>query len=338
MTDRPAAQAPAQGGAVPRPIRVGTRGSVLARTQAGTVRDALIAAGHPAELVIISTSGDQSLSPVQKIGVGVFTAELREALLDDRVDVAVHSFKDLPTAAEPGLTIAAVPRRADPRDALVARDGLTLGELPPGARVGTSAPRRVAQLRALGLGLDVQPLRGNLERRLGRVDAGELDAVILARAGLDRTDRTGLITETIDPLQMLPAPAQGALAVECRTADTALCALAAGLDDPDTRAAVTAERAVLARLEAGCTAPVGALAEVVESLAADGTAQLELSVRAAAAAVDGGQVLRASRVGPVADAAGLGSAVADELLDRGAAGLVREAEDPPAGTRQEAPR
>ncbi|QDQ99378.1 hydroxymethylbilane synthase [Tomitella fengzijianii] len=307
---------------MPDPIRVGTRGSVLARTQAGTVRDALIAAGHPAELVIISTSGDKSMSPVEKIGVGVFTAELREAIRDDRVDVAVHSFKDLPTAAEPGLTIAAVPPRADARDALVARDGMTLGELPPGARVGTSAPRRVAQLRALGLGLDVQPLRGNLERRLGRIDAGELDAVILARAGLDRTDRTGLITETIDPLQMLPAPAQGALAVECRSGDEALVALVRRLDDPDTHAAVAAERAVLARLEAGCTAPVGALAEVVDSTGPDGAPVLELSVRAAAAAEDGGVVLRASRVGPVADAETLGRAIADELLARGAADLM----------------
>ncbi|WP_182357926.1 hydroxymethylbilane synthase [Tomitella gaofuii] len=321
MTDHPAAAGAA---GVPDPIRVGTRGSVLARTQAGTVRDALIAAGHPAELVIISTSGDKSMSPVEKIGVGVFTAELREAIRDDRVDIAVHSFKDLPTAAEPGLTIAAVPARADARDALVARDGMTLGELPSGARVGTSAPRRVAQLRALGLGLDVQPLRGNLERRLGRVDEGELDAVILARAGLDRTDRTGLITETIDPLQMLPAPAQGALAVECRSADAALVELVRRLDDPDTHAAVVAERAVLARLEAGCTAPVGALAEVVDSTGPDGTPALELSLRAAAAAEDGTVVLRASRVGPVADAESLGLGVADELLEMGAADLMAD--------------
>lgn len=321
------------GSGVPDTIRVGTRGSVLARTQAGTVRDALIAAGHPAELVVISTSGDKSMSPVEKIGVGVFTAELREAIRDDRVDIAVHSFKDLPTAAEPGLTIAAVPARADARDALVARDGLTLGELPPGSRVGTSAPRRVAQLRALGLGLDVQPLRGNLERRLGRVDEGGLDAVILARAGLDRTDRTDLITETLDPLQMLPAPAQGALAVECRSADTALVDLVAHLDDPDARVSVTAERAVLATLEAGCTAPVGALADVVESLDGDGAAVLELSVRAAAAAEDGGTVLRASRVGPVDRAEQLGRAVAEELLERGAADLLGGQDGPrtPAG-------
>lgn len=317
---------------IPDPIRVGTRGSVLARTQAGTVRDALVAAGHAAELVVISTSGDRSMSPVEKIGVGVFTAELREAIRDDRVDIAVHSFKDLPTAPEPDLYIAAVPARADARDALVARDGMTLGELPSGSRVGTSAPRRVSQLRALGLGLDVQPLRGNVETRLGRVDSGELDAVILARAGLDRTGRTGLISETIDPLQMLPAPAQGALAVECRAGDTELVALAERLDDADTHAAITAERAVLARLEAGCTAPVGALAEVVESLDADGKPALELSVRACAAAVDGSAAVRASRVGPVERGADLGREVADELLELGAADLMRTADPGDAGT------
>lgn len=311
------------------PIRVGTRGSVLARTQAATVRDGLIAAGHPAELVVISTSGDKSMSPVEKIGVGVFTAELRAALTDHRVDVAVHSFKDLPTAAEPGLTVAAVPPRADARDALVSRDDLALGQLPSGARVGTSAPRRISQLCALGLGLDVRPLRGNLETRLGKIDAGELDAVVLARAGLDRTERTGIISETVDPLQVLPAPAQGALAVECREADAELSALVARQDDADARAAVAAERAVLARLEAGCTAPVGALAEVVESLGEDGAPRLELSLRACAAAVDGSQALRASRVGPVAEAAELGRGAADDLLERGAADLLAAGEAEP---------
>ena len=311
------------------PIRVGTRGSVLATTQAGTVRDALIAAGHPAELVIISTSGDRSMMPVQTIGVGVFTAELREALLDDRVDIAVHSYKDMPTAPEPGLIIAAVPPRADSRDALVARDGLVLGELPAGSTVGTSAPRRVAQLHALGLGLDVVPLRGNLERRLGRVDSGELDAIILARAGLDRTDRTHRITETMDPLQMLPAPAQGALAVECRAGDADLVALVRQLDDAVSHSAVIAERAVLAELEAGCSAPVGALAEVVDSTDSEGNPIDEISIRGCAAALDGSEVLRASRVGPVADAEALGRAVATELIEMGAADLMREPQGSP---------
>lgn len=308
------------------PIRVGTRGSVLATTQAGTVRDALIAAGHPAELVIISTSGDRNMNPVATIGVGVFTAELRDALLEDRVDIAVHSYKDMPTAPQPGLTIAAVPARADVRDALVARDGMVLGELPAGATVGTSAPRRVAQLLALGLGLNVVPLRGNLETRLGKVTSGELDAIILARAGLARTDRTHLITETIDPLQMLPAPAQGALAIECRTADAELVAVLGQLDDAATHAAVIAERAVLAELEAGCSAPVGALAEIVDSTDSDGNPIEELSIRGCAAALDGSEVLKTSRVGAVADAEALGRAVAAELIEMGAAELMREPE------------
>lgn len=312
-----------------KPIRVGTRGSVLATTQAGTVRDALIAAGHPAELVIISTSGDRNMNPVATIGVGVFTAELRDALLDHRVDIAVHSYKDMPTAPQAGLTIAAVPTRADSRDALVARDGLVLGELPAGSTVGTSAPRRVAQLRALGLGLEVVPLRGNLERRLGRVESGELDAIILARAGLARTDRTHLITETIDPLQMLPAPAQGALAIECRSEESEMVALLRHLDDPVTHSAVIAERAVLAELEAGCSAPVGALAEVVESTDSDGNPIEEISIRGAVAAFDGSEVLRTSRVGAVADADALGRAVATELLEMGAADLMREPEGEP---------
>ncbi|RZK82701.1 MAG: hydroxymethylbilane synthase, partial [Rhodococcus sp. (in: high G+C Gram-positive bacteria)] len=280
-----------------RTLRIGTRGSELATTQAGTVRDALISAGHDAELVIIKTKGDQSMESVEKIGVGVFTAELREALADGRVDVAVHSYKDLPTAPDQRFTIAAIPPREDPRDALVARDGLVLGELPAGSKVGTSAPRRTSQLRALGLGLDIRPLRGNLQRRLGKVESGELDAVVLARAGLARIGRLDLITESIEPVQMLPAPAQGALAVECLSANTALVAILSELDDPNSRAAVTAERALLAELEAGCTAPVGAIAEVVESLDDDGRIFDELSVRGCAAAIDGSDVIRTGAVG-----------------------------------------
>lgn len=309
-----------------RTLRIGTRGSILATTQAATVRDALIAAGHEAELVIISTKGDQSTDPVEKIGVGVFTAELREALLDGRVDVAVHSYKDLPTAQDDRFVIPAVPPREDPRDALVARDGLVLGELPPGSKIGTSAPRRVSQLRALGLGLEILPLRGNLQRRLGKVDSGELDAVVLARAGLSRIGRLDLVTESIEPVQMLPAPAQGALAVECLAEDTALAAVLAEFDDALTRAAITAERALLAELEAGCTAPVGAIAEVVESLDDDGRVFDELSIRGCAAAVDGSDVIRASAVGPPDRAEELGRALARELLERGARDLMNVTE------------
>jgi hydroxymethylbilane synthase len=189
---------------------------------------------------------------------------IRRALLEGSIDLAVHSYKDLPTAPEPGLILAAVPRREDPRDALVARDKLTLGELPQGARVGTGAPRRVAQLRALGLGLEVVPIRGNVDTRLGKVAGGELDAVVLARAGLARLGRLDEVTETLDPLQVLPAPAQGALAVECRIGDARVRELVGRLEDGPTRACVTAERAALAALEAGCTAPVAAYAEVAE--------------------------------------------------------------------------
>jgi hydroxymethylbilane synthase len=305
-------------------IRIGTRGSLLATTQAGTIRDQLIARGHDAELVIISTAGDLSSAPIAEIGVGVFTAALREAIADGRVDMAVHSYKDLPTAADDRFVIAAVPRREDPRDALVARDGLVLGELPVGSVIGTSSVRRAAQLRALGLGLEIRPLRGNLDTRLNRVSSGDLDGILVARAGLARLGRLSDVTETLEPVQMLPAPAQGALAVECRSGDTALAALLAELDDPDTRTAVTAERVLLADLEAGCSAPVGAIAEVVESIDEDGRVFEELSLRACVAAADGSDVIRASGIGNPGRAAELGLSVAAELLELGARELMSQ--------------
>ncbi|MXP20049.1 hydroxymethylbilane synthase [Gordonia sp. HNM0687] len=303
-------------------IRIGTRGSLLARTQAQTVADALIAAGHPAELVIIKTAGDASQAPVAEIGVGVFTTAIRVALQNREVDVAIHSYKDLPTAPEPGLVIPAIPPREDPRDALVSRGGMVLGELPPGSTVGTSAPRRAAQLRALGLGLEIRPLRGNLDSRLGKVASGELDAVVVARAGLVRIGRADEVTESLDPVVLLPAPAQGALAVECRSDDAELVRILAELDDASTRAAIDAERSVLAALEAGCTAPIGAIAEVVESIDEDGRIFAELSLRAAVAAEDGSDVIRASTVGPVDRAEQLGKDLAAELLELGAGELV----------------
>jgi hydroxymethylbilane synthase len=299
-------------------VRIGTRGSLLATTQAGTIRDALIALGQPAELVIISTDGDRSQAPVAEIGVGVFTTELRTAMADGRIDVAVHSYKDLPTAPDARFVIAAVPRREDPRDALVARDSMVLGELPAGSTVGTSSPRRAAQLRALGLGLEIRPLRGNLDTRLNRVSSGDLDAVVVARAGLARIGRLDAVTESLEPVQMLPAPAQGALAVECRVGDTELAALLGKLDDPDTRAAITAERVLLAELEAGCSAPVGAIAEVVESIDEDGRVFEELSLRGCVAALDGSDVIRASGIGTPERARELGLSVAAELFDLGA--------------------
>jgi len=299
-------------------IKIGTRGSLLATTQAGTIRDELIGRGRRAELVIISTEGDRSHQPVAEIGVGVFTAALREAIADGRVDMAVHSYKDLPTARDGRFVIAAIPRREDARDALVARDGLVLGELPAGSVIGTSSVRRAAQLKALGLGLEIRPLRGNLDTRLNRVSSGEIDAIVVARAGLARLGRLDDITETLEPVQMLPAPAQGALAVECRAGDVGLAELLAELNDADTRVAVTAERTLLAKLEAGCSAPVGAIAEVVESIDEDGRLFEELSLRGCVAAVDGSDVIRASGIGTPDRARELGLSVAAELFELGA--------------------
>jgi hydroxymethylbilane synthase len=305
-------------------LRLGTRGSALARTQSQAVADAITAAtGAPVELVPIVTEGDRSSAAIAQLGgTGVFVAAIRRALSEGNVDLAVHSYKDLPTAAEPGLAIAAVPGREDPRDALVARDGLTLGELPPGSRIGTGAPRRVAQLRALGLGLDVVPIRGNVDTRLGRVAPGDLDAVVLARAGLARLGRLDVITETLDPLQVLPAPAQGALAVECRADDARTRELIGRLEDPAARSCVQAERSTLAALEAGCSAPVAAYAVIADGGASEGGAGPELFLRASVTAIDGSDSVRGSASGPLPQATTLGRALATELLDRGAAELM----------------
>ncbi|MGH3979029.1 MAG: hydroxymethylbilane synthase, partial [Pseudonocardiaceae bacterium] len=228
-------------------------------------------AGADVRIVQVRTAGDASSAPIAEIGVGVFVSALREALAAGEVDVAVHSYKDLPTKPDPRLVLAAVPGREDPRDALVARDGLVLGELPPGSVLGTGSPRRASQLRALGLGLQVVAIRGNIDSRIRKVVDGELDGVVIARAGLARLDRLGEATEVLDPLQLLPAPAQGALALECRIDDVDTEHLLGGvLDHHGTRCAVTAERALLAALEAGCSAPVGALADVVEDLDDEG--------------------------------------------------------------------
>jgi hydroxymethylbilane synthase len=298
-------------------LRLGTRASALALAQAHTVAAALATAGREVELVEITTRGDLSGEPLAAIGgSGVFVSALRDALLARRIDLAVHSLKDLPTAPADGLTVAAVPRREDPRDVVVARDGLTLGELPAGARVGTGAPRRMAQIRALGLGLDLVPVRGNVDTRLSRVADGTLDAVVLARAGLARLGRLGEVTEVLDPLQMLPAPGQGALAVECRVDDDMVDALRV-LDESTTRSAVTAERSLLAALEAGCTAPVGAYAE-----AAEGDDGLELYLRAVVVSLDGTESIRKSATGPLTAAERIGRDLAADLLDDGAGALV----------------
>ena len=313
-----------------RALRLGTRRSALATTQSDWVAQRLRALGHTVELVEIVTEGDVNAAPLSTLGgTGVFAAAIRRSLLAGEVDLAVHSLKDLPTAPEPGLTVAAIPGREDPRDALVARDRLTLGELPAGAVVGTGSPRRVAQLAALGLGLEFKDIRGNVDTRIGLVASGAVDAVVLARAGLARLGRLDDITETLDPLQMLPAPGQGALAVECRSEDTEVRDLLAAVDDAEARACVTAERSLLAALEAGCSAPVGALAEVVE-----GEDGLELSLRGFAGSADGALDLRRSLVGPLGQAERLGTDLAAILLEDGAEFLAGPEERPPAGTQR----
>jgi hydroxymethylbilane synthase len=311
---------------VTRILRIGTRGSALALAQTGTVADVLERAGAKVEIISVSTAGDLSSAPIAEVGVGVFTSALRAALAGGEVDVAVHSYKDLPTAADPRVALAAVPTREDPRDALVARDGLTLGELPAGSTVGTGSPRRAAQLEALGFGLRVVPLRGNVDTRLRRVTEGALDAVVVARAGLARLGRLDAATEVLDPLQMLPAPAQGALAVECRVDDVDNeHLLQSALDDPVSRATVAAERALLAALEAGCSAPIGALADVVDDLDDSGRVVQRLSLRGVAATGDN-ELIRASAIGETTAAEQLGRALAAELLDLGAAVLSRPGE------------
>ncbi|MGW4465531.1 hydroxymethylbilane synthase [Micromonospora sp. NBC_01796] len=312
-------------------LRLGTRGSALAMAQSGMIADAVRAAtGREVELVEVVTAGDRSSAPVQRLGVGVFVSALRDALLAREIDFAVHSYKDLPTAPADGLHIAAVPEREDPRDALVARDGRTLAELPPGATIGTGALRRIAQLHALGLQFEITPIRGNVDTRVKRVlgpDA-DLDAVVLARAGLSRLGRTAEITETLDPMLMLPAPAQGALAVECRGDDQELIDLLALLDHAPTRAAITAERALLATLEAGCSAPVAAFAELAEGDDGD-----EIYLRGAVISPDGARDLRLSRTGTPADAEEIGKALAAELLDRGADSILGTPSHPGARTQ-----
>lgn len=308
-----------------RALRLGTRRSALAMAQSGHVAEQLTKlTGRRVELVEITTYGDTSREHLAQIGgTGVFVSALRDALLDGSIDFAVHSLKDLPTATPDEFVLAAVPPRQDPRDALVARDGLTLGELPSGSRIGTGSPRRAAQLRALGLGHEVVPIRGNVDTRIGYVTSGELDAVVLARAGLARLGRADEATEVLDPLQMLPAPGQGALAVECTSSDPALVELLAVLDDPDTRAATLAERMLLAELEAGCSAPVGALADVSVG-ESDGEEVTELYLRAVVANGDGSHSVRLSATGPLDEAASLGRELAKEMLARGAAGLMGE--------------
>ncbi|GGZ53464.1 porphobilinogen deaminase 1 [Streptomyces inusitatus] len=313
-----------------RALRLGTRRSKLALAQSGQVARAVSRlTGRSVELVEITTYGDTSREQLAQIGgTGVFVAALREALLRDEVDFAVHSLKDLPTTQPDELVLAAVPPREDPRDVLVARDGLTFGQLPEGARVGTGSPRRMAQLNAYARAhhtrIETVPIRGNIDTRIGYVRKGELDAVVLAAAGLNRIGRADEVTDFLSVDSVLPAPGQGALAIECAADNAVLAALLGELDDPRTRVAVTAERSLLAALEAGCSAPVGALADLL----GEEEAVTEMRLRGVVGTTDGSTLVQLSTTGPVptshGDAIALGRELASEMLAKGAAGLMGE--------------
>ncbi|MEU9988872.1 hydroxymethylbilane synthase [Streptomyces sp. NPDC007971] len=317
------------------PLRLGTRRSKLAMAQSGQVADAVSrVTGRPVELVEITTYGDVSRENLAQIGgTGVFVTALRDALLKGEVDFAVHSLKDLPTAQPAELVLAAVPLREDPRDAIVARDALKFTDLaassPKGvARIGTGSPRRMAQLnayaRAHGLDIETVPIRGNVDTRIRYVRDGELDAVVLAAAGLNRIGRSDEVTDFLSVDTVLPAPGQGALAIECAADHADLIAALGELDDPFTRAAVTAERSLLAALEAGCSAPVGALADLL----ADGQIVKEMRLRGVVGTTDGTRMVQLSTTGPVPQtheqAMALGRDLATEMLAQGAAGLMGE--------------
>lgn len=311
-------------------LRLGTRRSKLAMAQSGQVAEAVRRlTGRPVELVEITTYGDVSREQLAQIGgTGVFVTALREALLRGEVDFAVHSLKDLPTTHPDDLALAAVPVREDARDVLVARDGLTFEQLPEGARVGTGSPRRMSQLNAYarshGLTIETVPIRGNVDTRIGYVRKGELDAVVLAAAGLNRIGRSDEVTDFLSVDTVLPAPGQGALAIECAADNAELIAALAELDDPYTRAAVSAERSLLAALEAGCSAPVGALADLL----ADGQIVKEMRLRGVVGTIDGSTLVQLSTTGPVPEthdqAMALGRELAAEMLAKGAAGLMGE--------------
>lgn len=291
-------------------LKIGTRGSTLATTQSGHVRDALAANGFDAELHIVTTAGDVNMAPVERIGVGVFTQALRESLVAGECDIAVHSFKDLPTAPDERFHLI-VPVRADAREALIARDGLTLATLPEGAKVGTSAPRRISQLRAHRPDLEILPLRGNIDTRMGKVTSGELDAVVLAYAGLSRVEQGFRASEVFSPEVILPAPAQGALAIECRADDAEARRAIDSLIDAAAYTCAIAERIVLNRLEAGCTAPVAAHSTL------DGDT---ITLTAGVFALDGSAQLKHSATGT--DPVELGERIARLLIEEGAAEIM----------------
>jgi hydroxymethylbilane synthase len=291
-------------------LRLGTRRSPMAMEQSRQVAAAITRlTGYEVELVGITSHGDVSSEALTQIGgTGVFVSALRTALLEGQVDFAVHSLKDPPTGPAAGITLAAVPARDDPRDALIAAAGAKLADLPRGARIGTGSPRRAAQLLMLRSDLLPVPVRGNAGTRLAKVDSGDLDAVVLGHAGLARIGRLDAVTQVFEPDEMVPAAGQGALAVECPASREDLVALLGCVDDPASRAATTAERSMLGALQAGCSAPVGAYAAGTEVL----------RLRGLVVAADGGTALRGSASGPPAMAEAIGQQVATELLSRGA--------------------
>jgi hydroxymethylbilane synthase len=298
-------------------LRLGTRGSLLALRQSEGVGD-LLTARWPAatvELVVIHTHGDRAADvPLHLLsGQGVFAGAIEEALLRGEIDLAVHSLKDLPAAERPGLRLAAFPARADARDALVAREARSLDELRPGARVATGSPRRAVQLRAARPDVEIVDIRGNLDTRLRKLETDELDALVLAVAGLERLGLANRISEPLSPARCLPAVGQGALAVQCRADDERTTGLIAGLDDPPTRAAVLAERAFLAALGGGCKVPIAAHARI------DGD---QVILEGLLAAADGAVVLRETHRGPAAAPGAVGEGLAARLLGSGGAALV----------------
>jgi len=302
------------------PLRIGTRGSALARWQAEMIRGRLADGGVPAELVLIRTAGDRDpTTPLPALGgKGVFVKELEDALLDRRIDLAVHSMKDLPTDLPPGLFIAAICERQDVRDALISQSGVGLAALPAGTRVGTSSLRRQAQLLHHRPDLRIVEMRGNVDTRLAKVARGDCDAVVLAKAGLDRLVMAERITEVLSTDVCLPAAGQGAIGVETRRGDPAVQETIAKLDDLKTRIAVEAERSVLASLEGGCMLPLGVWARTNEK-------QREFVIEACVLAADGSESVRVRRAGLPNDAEDLAREVAAALLDRGAGRLLHAA-------------
>jgi len=301
-----------------RHLRIGTRGSLLAKWQAEFVRKQLFAAaGVETEIVIIKTAGDKLQgAPLSQIGgKGVFVKELEEALLEETIDLAVHSVKDVPTDVPSRLSFPAVCRRDDVRDCVVAANGTTIANLRKGARVGTSSLRRQAQIRHMREDLDVRDLRGNVDTRLRKVESGEYEAILLAKAGLDRLGLSQRITEILNPEQFLPAVGQGAIAIQCRVKDSEAADVVSRLDDVETRNAIVAERALLKAVEGGCQVPLGAWARVERD---------QLVMEACVCSADGTQCIRQRVAGSPSQAAELGEQLARLLFENGAQAILQE--------------